>query len=279
MTSFDAQYQAMVHAIMADGSEEMNERTGHVVRALPGKTLEIDDVSVDFPLLTLRRIPVKIFVAEQVWFLMGTRQESEMLGDYTHIWSSFAQPNGIVAAAYGYRWRHHFHRDQIEELVQLLERDSSSRHGVVMAWDPSSDGLASGIQRKNIPCPIAFVVNIIGGRLHMHNIVRSNDVMLGLPHDVAGYCLLQHILAQRLHVKPGKYTHSISHAHIYDSHFDAAQELTHRLPNHAPIALSLPLNAYERALAGDRELVDEIVGAFEMSYRPQAGLAKLDLIK
>jgi len=279
MVGFDQQYRELVRTLMTEGVEEVNERTGHAVRALPGRTIEIDDVSVDFPLLTLRSIPIKIFVAEQVWFLTGSRQVTELLDEYTRIWSPFAQPNGVVAAAYGYRWRHHFHRDQIEDLVQLLERDASSRHGVVVAWDPSTDGLSSGVQRKNVPCPFAFVVNIIGGRLNLHNVVRSNDVMLGLPHDVAGYCLLQHILAERLQVKPGKYTHSISHAHIYDVHYEAAQVLANRIPKHTPIALSVPAGAYQRALMGDRRLVDELIGALAAHYRPQPGLAKLELVK
>ena len=63
------------------------------------------------------------------------------------------------------------------------------------------------------------------GALHLHNIVRSNDLMLGCPADVAGFALLQRMLAARLGLAVGKYTHSISNAHIYDLHFEAAREL------------------------------------------------------
>ncbi len=276
--SYDAQYAGLVRAIMEDGIEEANARTGHTVRALAGVTLEIADVAAEFPLLTLRRIPIRLFVAEQVWFLTGERIASNFLSQFTHIWDEFANVDGIVSTAYGYRWRRHFHRDQIADLVTLLERDPSSRHGVVVAWDPASDGLASGIKRKNVPCPILFTVNLLGGKLNLHNVVRSNDVMLGLPHDVAGFCLLQHLLAARLHVPPGKYTHSISHAHIYDIHYDGARTLLERVPAHPPILLRVPDDAFARAMAGDAELVYALERQLSAQYHPQPAIKNLHIV-
>jgi thymidylate synthase len=278
MSSFDRQYRDLVAAIMTDGAEERNQRTGHVVRALPGRTLELPDVAAEFPLLTLRRIPIKVFVAEQIWFLTGERDATTFLSQFTRIWSDFTNLDGIVSTAYGYRWRRQFHRDQIEGLIQLLEQDPSSRQGVVVTWDPATDGLASGIKRKNVPCPILFVVNIIGGKLHLHNVVRSNDVMLGLPHDVAGFCLLQHILAARLGVAPGTYTHSISHAHIYDIHFDAARTLMAREPSGNAVTLRVPADAYARAQLGDAALVTEIEQQLAAQYRPQGALPGLKIV-
>ncbi len=278
LNSFDVQYRRLVERIMTTGAEEVNARTGHAVRALPGMTLEIEDSAADFPLLTLRKIPLRTFIAEQIWFLTGERVATDVLTQNTHIWDDFTNLNGVIGTAYGYRWRRHFHRDQIAELVELLERDPSSRQGVVIAWDPSMDGLAGGVQRKNVPCPFAFTVNIIAGRLNLHNIVRSNDVLLGLPHDVAGFALLQHMLAGRLGVRPGKYTHSISHAHIYDVHYDAAEVLVSRVPAHPPIPLATPPDAYERALAGDVALVKEIEAALAAHYAPQPALPKLQIV-
>jgi thymidylate synthase len=126
MTEFDRVYRELIRRVMAEGYEERNERTGHSVRALPGMTLE---VSQGFPLLTLRRIPVRMFVAEQVWFLTGSRRPDESLRQFTKIWDEFTNLDGVVPTAYGYRWRQHFTRDQIAGLVALLERDPSSRHG------------------------------------------------------------------------------------------------------------------------------------------------------
>ncbi|MDP2650289.1 MAG: thymidylate synthase, partial [bacterium] len=113
-----------------------------------------------------------------------------------------------------------------------------------------------------------FTVNIIGGRLHFHNIVRSNDMVLGFPADVAGFALLQMILAQKLGVQHGIYTHSISNAHIYDNHYEGAKELVKRTNEHPPIRITLPENSYDRAEQKDRTLVDEIFAQFKKQYEP-----------
>ncbi len=277
MTPFDLQYQKILKEIMKDGIEEVNSRTKHSVKALPGKTIEVEPDD-GFPLLTLRKIPIKIFVSEQVWFLTGSRRPSEFLNKFTRIWDDFTNIDGVISTAYGYRWRHHFGRDQIELLIKLLEKEPSSRHGVVVTWDPSNDGLSTTFRKANIPCPYSFTINIIGGNLHMHNIVRSNDMILGCPHDVAGFALLQRILAARLGVGVGKYTHSISNAHIYDIHYQGAKELIERRNNHAIIELKLDKNSYERAKAADERLVNEIVDQIQSQYEPMESIKGLAIV-
>jgi thymidylate synthase len=208
---------------------------------------------------------------------MGDRRPSDFLEKYTKIWDDFTNPGGVVTAAYGYRWRSHFGRDQLGKLVDLLEKDPSSRHGVVVAWDPSSDGLG-GISKKNVPCPYTFTVNIIGGRLHLHNMIRSNDVVLGLPHDAAGFSLLLAFLAQRLGVLPGIYTHSISNAHVYDVHYDAVKELIKRDNDHKKVVLSLPEKSFSRAEKADEALVDEIVESLSSQYSPMPAIKGLNIV-
>ncbi|MCH8049579.1 thymidylate synthase [Patescibacteria group bacterium] len=265
MTPLDVQYKEAIRQIMEAGDDIPNPWSGRVTRMIPGITLRVD-VSECFPLLTLRKIPLKIFIAEQVWFLMGENRPT-WLQQFTPIWDDFTEDDGTIAAAYGYRWRHHFGRDQISSLIKHLEDNPASRHGVVITWDPADEGLGVD-HKKNLPCPYTFTVNISGGRLHLHNIIRSNDMMLGCPHDAAGFALLQCILAQRLGLKPGIYTHSISNAHIYDNHFDAARELMSRGHEHAMVQLKLPEQSYERAMAGDPELVEEIFKELKSQYSP-----------
>jgi thymidylate synthase len=274
MNSFDATYQSLLTTILKDGIREVNKRTGKETAAVPGLTFSHDIERDGFPLLTLRKIPVKMFVAEQIWFISGSRKPADFLRDYTKIWDMFTNPGDVVTVAYGYRWRKHFGRDQLGLLVDLLEKDPSSRHGVVVTWDPTSDGLG-GVTKKNVPCPYTFTVNIIGGRLHFHNIVRSNDMVLGFPADVAGFALLQCILAERLGAKPGIYTHTISNAHIYDNHYAGAEEMLARKNQHAPMHIRIPKNSFKRAEGKDHDLAREMVAEFEKVYTPQPAIKGL----
>lgn len=277
MTRFDQIYHDLVEKIMTEGIAEKSERTGHETRTLVGVHFSIDMEKDGFPLLTLRKIPIKMFIAEQVWFLAGVRKPEDFLRDFTKIWDEFTNPNDVVTVAYGYRWKKHFGRDQIQLLIDLLTKEPSSRQAVVVTWDPASDGLST-LKKKNVPCPYSFTVNIVGGRLHLHNIIRSNDVMLGLPSDVAGFAFLQHILAQKLNVRPGIYSHSISNAHIYDTHYDGAKEIITRKNDHKKIEIQLPKNTLERARKKDHKLVEQIADNLSEQYFPLESIKGLKIV-
>lgn len=275
MTQFDEQYKNAIWEIMNQGIEEFNERTGHKTKIIPGITFHLDN---GFPLLTLRKIPIKLFVAEQIWFLTGSKRPDEFLEKYTKIWDDFKENDGTIPAAYGYRWRKHFGRDQIANLVSHLSEQPGSRHAVVVTWDPSDDGLGSGTKKKNVPCPYTFTVNIIGNKLHIHSIVRSNDMILGCPQDVAGFALLQYILAGKLNVKPGRLTHSISNAHVYDIHYKAAWEILERDSKHQKIFLEPQNDWFDRAEMADDSLVEEIIDKLTKQYNPLPPIKGLKIV-
>lgn len=277
MAVFDEIYQSLLQDIMGKGIREANQRTGHETAALPGLSFSIDLEFDGFPLLQVRKIPIKIFVAEQVWFISGARKPDDFLRNFTKIWDDFTNPGDVVTVAYGYRWRKHFGRDQLGKLIALLKKDPSSRHGVVVTWDPSADGLG-GTAKSNVPCPYTFTANIIGGRLNLMNIVRSNDMILGFPHDVAGFALLQMILAQELGVKPGVYTHTIANAHVYDLHYGAAQTMITRITEQNKIKMELPPNSFERAEQKDGALVEEIAGILSEQYDPGEAIKGLRIV-
>ncbi len=282
MTKFDQLYQDLLRNIMETGIAEHNERTGHETKALPGVSFSTDIERDGLPILTLRKIPVKSFIAEQIWFISGAKRPDEFLNKHTQIWNDFMETDGTIAAAYGYRWRHHFGRDQLGQLIAHLKAEPHSRQGVIITWDPAEDGLygdgLTATYKKNAPCPFAFTVNIIGGRLHMMNIVRSNDAILGLPFDVAGFSILQCILAQKLGVTPGIYTHVIANAHVYDNHYEAAKEIVARDHDHTPIILHLPENSFERAEKKDDALLEEIQNDIASQYQPLESIKGLKIV-
>lgn len=275
MTEFDRKYSDCLRQILEHGIEETNERTGHKVKAIPGMHFQVEN---GFPLLSLRKIAPRVFAAEQVWFMLGSRKPVEFIDQYTKIWNDFTNINGVVNSAYGFRWRYYFGRDQIGLLVKLLEKEPSSRQGVVITWDAADDGLNPELKKKNVPCPISFTVNIIGDRLHLHSIFRSNDMVVGCPFDVAGFALLQRILAARLGVGVGVYSHSISNAHIYDVHYAAAEELIRRSGQESEIELNAKPDWFSRAESGDVKLVDEIVELLDAQYSPAPPIKGLPVV-
>lgn len=278
MHQFDIQYKNVIRRIMNEGSEEYNERTGHSVIALPGVNFEIDQT---FPLLTLRRIPLKLFIAEQIWFISGSDNlnEHEKIGKHLKVaWGDFQEDDGKIAAAYGYRMRHHFGRDQLQDLVNHLKKERGSRHGVIVFWDPADDGLGTGTKKKNIPCPYTFTANVIDNKLHLHLVIRSNDMILGCPHDMAGFALLQAILAGKIGCGVGKLTCSVSNAHIYDIHYGQAREIIERENDHGPVVFEAQEDYYDRAEKGDSVLLEEIFNKLNNQYNPLPAIKGMELV-
>ncbi len=275
MTTFDRLYLDTVGRIYREGETVQSERTGISTRAVPGVTYEIEP-SRGFPLLTVRKMFPKFFCAETVWFIAG-HKHAGFLQQFTKGWDSFLEDDGTIETAYGYRWRHHFGRDQLLDLVEHLREEPSSRQGVVMMWDPSSDGLRAP-KKKNVPCPFTWTANIIGGKLNLHMIMRSNDMVLGNPNDTADFALLQAMLAQELDVAVGKLTISISHAHIYENQFQAVEDILSRESvAHPEILCRLPARSFQRALDADASLVTELVEMFQSQYSPGAPMMKVQI--
>ena len=270
MSRFDRDYQEALARIL-EQPPELNRRTGHAVRAVAGLTLETDLEEDGFPLLSLRKMPWS-FVPEVMWMLSGSR-DLRWLSGHTKIWDSFAEDDGTVAAAYGHRMRHQFGVDQLSEAVRKLSEDPSTRHGVVMIWDPSDD---IEVPKKNVPCPVMFTVNVIHGRLNLHLVIRSNDMVLGHPTDVAGFALIAHLLAGKLGVMPGKLTVSISNAHVYENQVGVATELLARDTRTEHVRLRVPADAYDRACGLDPELIGELKVSFS-GYLPGEAIKNIPI--
>jgi len=72
------------------------------------------------------------------------------------------------------------------------------------------------------------------GKLDCAVYMRSVDVVLGLPFDIASYAMLQTIVAEETGLKLGHLYFTLGDTHIYDNHTSAALEMIQREPRQAP---------------------------------------------
>lgn len=231
--AFADQYHSLLWDILRNGHEDLNARTGHRVRCLPGGRTLVVDLSDDrLPLCGHRKLYPHMAAAEVAWFLMGTQEVGPLRDLGCKFWDKFVEVDGrTVKAGYGYRWRKHFGRDQIAHAVEALRRDRSDRQVLVSAWDPSTDGLGNrGTAEspvRNVPCPACFTLSIVDGRLHSTLLIRSSDVVVGLPYDVMGHAMLMATIAASVddYLTLGRAQVVLAHPHIYDVHYDRAEDM------------------------------------------------------
>jgi len=221
---FHVTYRQLVESIVRGGMMEKNERTGEGIRMLGcPASLMVDMQAGRLPVPGNRKAYPVTAAAEIAWMLSGEKSTA-WLRQYCKIWDKFVEPGtDEVVNAYGYMWRHHFGRDQIQFAVDALRENPTDRQVYITAWDPSRDGLGDMDSPKaNVACPVGFSVNITRGNLNLAVFIRSSDVFVGLPYDVMGYALLLDAFAVTLDKGPGFLHVTLAHPHVYEIHVEDA---------------------------------------------------------
>lgn len=167
----------------------------------------------------LSRVPAmnpSFAIAEVVWILTG-RKDSAFLNAWNRRLSSFAGSGDAYHGAYGFRLRHHFGLDQLLRAYDTLRRNSALRQVVLQIWDPPADlprPDGSPVD-PDVPCNVCSMLKVRDGRLEWMQIVRSNDVVLGLPYNLIQFTTLQEVLAGWLGVGIGEYHQLSDSLHLY----------------------------------------------------------------
>lgn len=183
-------------------------------------------------------------VGELCWYLRGDTDLETMLY-YNKRMGQFSDDGKTINSAYGHRmfktrWLgnrftgcgHEMEdKSQFDNIVQELVRDPDSRRAVMHINEPPDLYRAVMSGSKDVPCTMSIQLLIRDRKLHMHVLMRSNDVVWGLPYDVFSFTCLQeaflHLLKdQGAQVDDiGHYHHTAGSLHVYETHFAMAEEV------------------------------------------------------
>lgn len=237
-------YQNLVKYVLENGNIKDNRTEENTISTF-GYNYKLD-LSKGYPLLTTKKMDTfrwDSMLHEVEWYLSGEHHIKD-LTEKTGIWDAWADENMNLPSAYGRFWRrfpvpnsksqlngedwinkdskyvsktdsNQLVFDQLKYVVDSLNgnnqnRTPQSRRLVVSAWHPSN-AHASSLP----PCHFTFVFNVQNGKLNLHLTQRSADIALGVPFNIAAYCLLLKLISKQTDYDTGYFNHSLVDAHVY----------------------------------------------------------------
>ena len=217
------------------------------------------DLSKGFPLVTTKKTHLKSIIHELLWFISGDTNIKYLVDNNVKIWNDwpyesfkktndyngesmeefvekvksdaeFAQKHGDLGPVYGRQWRDFGGVDQLQNLVDDLKNNKSSRRLIISAWNPP---LISKMALPPCHCFMQFYVSD-DNKLSCQLYQRSADIFLGVPFNIASYSLFVMMLAQVCDLELGDFVHTLGDAHIYTNHLDQVKEQITREPYPLP---------------------------------------------
>ncbi len=224
------QYLDLIRDILEHG-EIREDRTGTGTKSVFGTQTRYD-LRDGFPLLTTKKVLFAAVVRELLWFLRGSTNIHDDLTQHTPIWDAWADEDGNLGPIYGHQWRNWGGTgiDQIQNAIELLKTDPTSRRNIVSAWN-----VADLPDMKLPPCHAFFQFYVtLEGELDLQLYQRSADLALGVPFNIASYALLLSMVAQEVGLQSRHFVHTIGDAHVYLNHIDGLHEQLQRTPKALP---------------------------------------------
>ena len=232
-----------------DHGVDKGDRTGTGTRAVFGRQLRFDlDPSRSpaegggFPLLTTKKVHTKSILHELLWFVAGDTNAHNLKRVGVSIWDEWADEDGSLGPVYGAQWRRWraaapegaqsdtpVEIDQLADLVEQIRTNPNSRRLILSAWN-----VGELEAMKLPPCHLLVQFNVQNEKLHCSMTMRSCDVFLGLPFNVASYAALTMMMAQVTDLVPGELIVSLGDTHIYQNHFDQVRLQLTREPRPLP---------------------------------------------
>jgi thymidylate synthase len=170
----------------------------------------------------------KYIGAELVWYFTG-RNDIKFISPFAKFWEYLDNGDGTVNSAYGnliFNLKNSDGFNQYEWALNSLIQDKDSRQAILHFNRPEHQWEGN----KDFVCTLNGIFQIRNNQLNFTVDMRSNDLILGTPTDIAFFCLLQEQMFQHLRkhypkLEMGTYTH-ISHSlHVYEKHFTLVDEM------------------------------------------------------
>ncbi|MGT2865642.1 thymidylate synthase [Streptococcus fryi] len=245
MTKADHIFKENIRKIMEEGvwSEQARPKykNGQTANSkyITGAFAEYDLAKGEFPITTLRPIPIKSAIKEIFWIYQDQTSDLSVLQDKygVNYWNDWeVDRSGTIGQRYGAVVNKH---DIITKILKQLDDNPWNRRNVISLWDYEAFEKSGGL----LPCAFQtmFDVRRVDGEIYLDATLtqRSNDMLVAHHINAMQYVALQMMIAKHFGWKLGKFFYFINNLHIYDNQFEQAEELLRREPSESQPRLLL----------------------------------------
>ncbi|WP_448213910.1 thymidylate synthase [Colwellia sp. MEBiC06753] len=238
-------YLDLLNDVLANGTQK-GDRTGTGTRSVFGRQIR-HNLADGFPLLTTKKLHFKSIANELIWFLSGNTNNNWLNENGVKIWDEWALEDGSLGPIYGKQWTAWPTKDggtinQIDYVVDTLKNNPNSRRILFHGWNVEYLPDESISPQDNVkagrmalpPCHLLYQFYVANGKLSGQLYIRSSDIFLGLPYNIASLSLLVHMLCQQCDLEPGEVIVSFGDLHAYSNHMEQISEQLTREPKSLP---------------------------------------------
>jgi thymidylate synthase len=241
--SIEEAYPVLLKVLLLEGTE-VSPR-GSLTKEITPIGITINNPRKRVITHPVRKLNYGFMVGELLWIIQGRNDLS--VAHYNKQWLNYSDDGETLNGAYGqriFKWDGAFDVidesytdedgnthpsfelqqvlvNQFEKAYEQLKNDNDTRQATIALFNPTQDYR----ETKDKPCTNLMRFTIRNGKLNMFVVMRSNDIWLGFPYDVFNFTMLQEIMAGKLGIDVGKYTHVVDSLHIYEQHFEIAKKV------------------------------------------------------
>lgn len=238
----ELQYLEGLKRIYQEGVDLPNARTGNTCRTVINIDMTYDATTNKAPLITTRKAPVKLPIAELLGYIKGVTSAAQMRELGTKSWDENANANaawlknpnryveghpggtdhlGLIYGAVAKNWPVEPYRgecqipppdtiDLFHKVYNNLKKGVDDRGEIITFWNPGMFHL--GCLR---PCMYEHQFSLLGDDLYLNSTQRSSDWPLGTVANMLQVWLLLRLMAQITGRNPKYAFHKNVNSHIY----------------------------------------------------------------
>lgn len=195
-----------------------------------------------FPLLTTRKLSLRLIFEELMWMIRGQTDVSILQSKRVNVWNANSTrefldqsgkshiAEGHIGKSYGYQFRKYGgYYDQLLNAIHLIRNDPTNRRIIINLWNPCDlDDMALP------PCLYCYQFYVSNGMLSCKATQRSSDITLAGGWNIATISLLTILIAHVCDLVPNEIIWSVGDAHIYENQIESASHQCEQIPKSFP---------------------------------------------